>query len=277
MSRRQILTAILLLYLASGAEADVFIRNKLVPSSPNQTTAYVSSGELSKYFTPEELKRIELDPRNGLVLVDGVPLDTPLRPESEHDVPIIDLALALGFQKRVNLQLGITDYVSSDALEGKEYPEYTPQRRADEYRAASERLSQVTRANPRPYRHPQVERVQRIGESVAAHSEMHRLQWKFVIVADPRPNVFCTGTGWVGVTEGLLALDLNDDELAGVLAHEVAHGCRRDIEVHAATWGEQQDFATAGEFQKQVEIDADQRGLRYAIDAGYSAYGLMSV
>jgi len=79
------------------------------------------------------------------------------------------------------------------------------------------------------------------------------------------------------VTEGLLALDLNDDELAGVLAHEVAHGCRRDIEVHAATWGEQQDFATAGEFQKQVEIDADQRGLLYATDAEYSAYGLMSV
>ena len=353
-----LLAAALTLVLLSGAQADIYIRNKPVPSKPHQTTAYVASEDLHKYFTPEELERVELDLENLRILVDGVAIECQLGPEAGQNVPVVELALALGFQKRVNQQLGITDYVSTDTMEGKTARADAPKRKGAEYNAAAGRMNNVFRETPQSVGHPQMERVQRIGQEIAAVSDMPGLQWNFVIVADPSPNAFCTGVGWVGVTEGLLTLNLSDDELAGVLAHEVGHGCRRDIEEQnynlgaannlrtqiltsnaqleqmvarraelqaeaahysnmasqmqhpsniqemrqkadkasraaealdrpirnlereikqkAATWSDHKDFATASEFQHQDEIDADQKGLRYATTAGYSADGLMS-
>ncbi len=55
---------------------------------------------------------------------------------------------------------------------------------------------------------------------------------RVAIVDDPSPNAFATGRnpahGVVAVTTGLLAI-LNREELAGVLAHELAHIKNRDI------------------------------------------------
>jgi heat shock protein HtpX len=55
---------------------------------------------------------------------------------------------------------------------------------------------------------------------------------KVYIVPDRTPNAFATGRNprhaAVAATEGLLAL-LDDDELAGVMAHELAHVRHRDI------------------------------------------------
>jgi heat shock protein HtpX len=55
---------------------------------------------------------------------------------------------------------------------------------------------------------------------------------KVYVIPSATPNAFATGrnpkTGAVAVTEGIVRL-LNDDELEGVLAHELAHIQNRDI------------------------------------------------
>jgi len=55
---------------------------------------------------------------------------------------------------------------------------------------------------------------------------------KIYIVPNPAPNAFATGRGpnhaVVAVTDGILRI-LNEDELKGVLAHEMAHVKHRDI------------------------------------------------
>lgn len=52
--------------------------------------------------------------------------------------------------------------------------------------------------------------------------------WTFAIVRDSYPNAACTGEGMVYVTTSLLDL-VDRDELAGVIAHEVAHGARQQL------------------------------------------------
>jgi len=55
---------------------------------------------------------------------------------------------------------------------------------------------------------------------------------KVYVIPSPQPNAFATGRNpehaSVAATEGILRL-LNDDELAGVMAHELAHVKNRDI------------------------------------------------
>jgi predicted Zn-dependent protease len=66
-----------------------------------------------------------------------------------------------------------------------------------------------------------------LGQQIVEQTPLADLYWTFDVAATPIPNALCTGEGFVVVTEGLLSLNLTDDELAGVLGHEVAHGVRR--------------------------------------------------
>jgi len=52
--------------------------------------------------------------------------------------------------------------------------------------------------------------------------------FKFYLVHEPQPNAFATPGGNVYVTDSLLYLVKNTDELAGTLCHEVSHTIHRD-------------------------------------------------
>lgn len=54
-------------------------------------------------------------------------------------------------------------------------------------------------------------------------SEAAKYQWEFNLIASNQVNAFCMPGGKIVVYEGLLPVARTDDELASVIAHEVAH------------------------------------------------------
>jgi beta-barrel assembly-enhancing protease len=69
------------------------------------------------------------------------------------------------------------------------------------------------------------EYVNQVGQTVAqasGYSDLHE-GWHFILLKDASPGAFAAPGGLILVTEGLLKLCESEDELAGVLAHEVAH------------------------------------------------------
>jgi len=62
-----------------------------------------------------------------------------------------------------------------------------------------------------------------IGQSVAAYAQNQGNPFTFFLVRDTSINAFAAPGGFIGVNSGLLLTTQTEDELAGVLAHEIAH------------------------------------------------------
>jgi predicted Zn-dependent protease len=69
--------------------------------------------------------------------------------------------------------------------------------------------------------------VQAVGARVAKQSPRQDISYTFQIVNQPEPNAFALPNGNIYLSRGLLALANSEDELAGVLAHEVIHVAAR--------------------------------------------------
>ena len=66
-----------------------------------------------------------------------------------------------------------------------------------------------------------------VGQSVADVSSRSDINYHFAILNTEFPNAFATPGGYVFVSIGLIRMIENEAELAGVLAHEVAHIARK--------------------------------------------------
>lgn len=74
------------------------------------------------------------------------------------------------------------------------------------------------------------EYVNEIGHRIAAQANNDGIyDFSFFVIEDPVINAFALPGGFIGVHTGLLEATRNEDELAGVLAHEVAHVTQRHI------------------------------------------------
>jgi predicted Zn-dependent protease len=62
-----------------------------------------------------------------------------------------------------------------------------------------------------------------LGTKLAAVSELPQGPWQFKIIDRPEPNAFALPGGHIYVTRGLLTLVNSEDELAGVIGHEIGH------------------------------------------------------
>lgn len=91
----------------------------------------------------------------------------------------------------------------------------------------------ITRA-PKSRNAAQTQRVRSIGRRIANATEQYLrstgrsrdlkyLNWEFNLVASNQANAFCMPGGKIVVYEGILPIATTDDELATVIAHEVAH------------------------------------------------------
>ncbi len=139
-----------------------------------------------------------------------------------------------------------------------------------------------------------------LGQEIVATTEPQPFIYRFVLVDDDALNAFTIGGGHVYVHYGVLAQAGNVSELAGVLAHEIAHVRRR----HIARRNEGQGVATlitmatlaaavlaggdpsvimlgAGvnvalqlRNSRSAEAEADREAIAYMVRAGYDPDGL---
>lgn len=148
--------------------------------------------------------------------------------------------------------------------------------------------------------------LDRVGQSLVGEVGATPFEFKFYLIKSQEPNAFAIPGGYVFVTTGLLALAENEQEVAGVLSHEIAHVTMRHIsqlidrskriniasmvamiagmilagggkggEAIAATAMATQE-ALMLKYTRENETDADQNGLRYLVKAGYDPGGLLS-
>jgi predicted Zn-dependent protease len=93
----------------------------------------------------------------------------------------------------------------------------------------------LSTADVLPDDQPEVRRVRRVGERIAQACEIRPLlreinirrgylfEWDFHVIESDRVNAFCLPGGKVAVFTGLLRVVEEDDDLATVIGHEMAH------------------------------------------------------
>jgi beta-barrel assembly-enhancing protease len=138
------------------------------------------------------------------------------------------------------------------------------------------------------------DRVNRIGQRLAANIKRQNLTYTFQVVDDKSINAAATMGGYVYVNKGLIDAAANDAELASVIAHELGHiEARHSIEQAKNSALAQTGAAALKLDQNQLvniatqigfnlprsrrfELDADERGLRMLTAAGYDGQAAVS-
>lgn len=153
------------------------------------------------------------------------------------------------------------------------------------------------------------EYINDIGHQVAAQANDGGHKFTFFVVDQPSINAFALPGGYIGVHTGLIEATRNENELAGVLAHEVAHVTQRHIAraMHAAqrqsllttammlgamvagAAGAGGDAVQAGmavaqgsaaqqqiSFTRSNEYEADRVGMESLAEAGFDPLGMAS-
>jgi predicted Zn-dependent protease len=146
--------------------------------------------------------------------------------------------------------------------------------------------------------------VRQVAGRLAQAAKRTDVSWQFNVTDDTEPNAFALPGGYVYVTRGLLVLLNSEDELAGILGHEMAHVLDRHAarRAGAATpfallfgvpagilgavspvlggivggTGELASGMVLASYSRDQERDADQHGIALAARAGWDPAGLAS-
>jgi predicted Zn-dependent protease len=148
--------------------------------------------------------------------------------------------------------------------------------------------------------------VERVGYSLVDQLGPTPFDFKFYVINALDPNAFAIPGGYIFVTTGLIVLADNEQEIAGVLSHEISHVTQRHVAqmiekskrlnlvtlaamvagILAGRGGAGSAAAvamaqgTAGaltlKFTREMETDADQNGLHLLVKAGYDPNGMIT-
>jgi predicted Zn-dependent protease len=146
--------------------------------------------------------------------------------------------------------------------------------------------------------------VDTIGRRLVAKLRQTPYYFKFRVIDQPEPNAFAAPGGYIYISRGMLALINSEDELAGILAHEISHVTQRHHARQAqasvlpgvltlpgraigAIVGEDvgniinAPLSAAGEaylssYSRGQEVEADEIGMQLAANAGYDPSSLAS-
>ena len=89
-------------------------------------------------------------------------------------------------------------------------------------------LDQQVRAQVGVTDDPELRRFTKaLGARLVAVAEPNPYQFRFEILDQPEPNAFAAPGGYVYISRGLMVLVDSEDELAGVVGHEISHVTRR--------------------------------------------------
>ena len=99
----------------------------------------------------------------------------------------------------------------------------------DEYRAGLGWFSQI-RSTGQIIEDPEIsDYIQQIGHSLSSHAEEGQHQFYYFVLKDPVVNAFAMPGGFIAINSGLILATRNENELAGVMAHETAHVTQRHL------------------------------------------------
>lgn len=144
-----------------------------------------------------------------------------------------------------------------------------------------------------------LERVDRLGQRLAAVSDRRELTYHFAVLEWEEVNAFAVPGGYIYVSKKLVDMTQNDDELAGVLGHEIGHVvAKHNIKQLQAAIGAglfQILLAASGSRDPQVlrgtqvalnqlflahsqqdELQADTLAVRYLNRAGFNPEGTLT-
>lgn len=73
------------------------------------------------------------------------------------------------------------------------------------------------------------EYIDALGHKLSSHSDNPTLHFEYFVLNDPTINAVTLPGGFIGVNSGMFLASDNEDELAGVMAHETSHVTQRHI------------------------------------------------
>jgi len=151
--------------------------------------------------------------------------------------------------------------------------------------------------------------VNDIGNKILAVVPQQPFKYRFYVIKEDTYNAFSAPAGQIFINSGLIEAMESEDELAGILSHEIAHSVCRHISqkiersgkiglatlagvaagilmgiggAGSAAGAVVMGSAAAGQsvslaYSREDEAQADQLGMKFLTDAGYNADGLIVI
>ena len=131
----------------------------------------------------------------------------------------------------------------------------------------AEPVQHVRRVGERIVKAVQIEPLQR---EINLHIKKYRFDWQFNVLRNKEVNAFCLPGGRVAVYTAMLRVVKNDDQLATVLSHEIAHALAHHANERITTEESGQvNWLFRQAYDRQQESEADHIGLFLMTFADY--------